>query len=77
MPGLFGAFVHVQVRFRPRRQPDRAVELPAGATAETLLEAVGESPVNMVVVRAGVPITDDEPLIDGEELLLFSAASGG
>lgn len=69
--------VRVQVRFRPRRQGDRAVELPDGATAGQLVDAVGERRDNIVVVRAGAPIHEEEPLRPGEELLLLSAASGG
>lgn len=76
-PVLFGRFVRVRVRFRPRRQEDREVELPDAATAGDLVDAVGESRDIMVVVRAGVPIAEDEALVEGEEILLLSAASGG
>lgn len=69
--------MQVRVRFRPRRQPDREVELPDGARVEDLVRAVDESPSVIVAVRAGVPIAEDEALVDGEEILLMSAASGG
>jgi len=77
MPALFGRFVRVRVRFRPRRQEDREVELNEGASAGDLVDAVGEHRDIMVVVRGGVPIPEDERLVDGEEILLLSAASGG
>lgn len=53
------------------------MELPDGATAGDLVGAVGESVDIMVVVRGDVPIPEDEVLVDGESLLLLSAASGG
>ncbi len=69
--------MHIHVRFRPRRQDDRTVELPEGATVADLMAAC-EAPVDVfVAVRAGQPISEMEPLVDGEELLLLSAASGG
>lgn len=70
-------FVRVAVEFRPRRQPDRSVELAAGATVRDLLLAVRESPDHTLVVRGADPIAESEPLRDGEALLLLSAFSGG
>lgn len=67
----------VQVEFRPRRKPDRAVELAAGATVGDLLRAVGESADHTLAVRGDVPVTEGEPLRDGESILLLSAFSGG
>lgn len=77
MQALFRDFVKVRVRFRPRRQEDREVELPDGASAGDLVAAVGESVDIIVAVRGGTPIPEDESLVDGEEILLLSAASGG
>lgn len=74
---LFGGFVKVYVEFRPRRQEDRAVELDDGANAADLVHAVGESTDIIVVVRGDTPIPEDETLVDGETVLLLSAASGG
>jgi sulfur carrier protein ThiS len=69
--------MQVHVRFRPRRQDDRTVELGAGATVADLVRAVGESVDMMVAVRDRDPIPEDEALVDGEEIILLSAASGG
>ena len=70
-------FVKVHVQFRPRRKADVTVELPAGATAADLLRAVGEGIDSTLVVRGATPIAEGEPLVDGEDLLLLSAFSGG
>lgn len=75
--GLFGGFVKVHVEFQPRRQEDRPVELPEGATAGDVVAAVGESTDIIVVVRGNTPIPEDDLVVDGEKLLLLSAASGG
>lgn len=69
--------MQIKVQFRPRRRADATVELPAGATAETLLRSVGEGVDSTLVVRGSTPIAESEPLVDGEELLLLSAFSGG
>lgn len=71
------ATLTIHARFRPRRHDDGAVALAAGATVADLLAAVGEPALATVVVRAGVPITESETLVDGEHLLVLSAASGG
>lgn len=74
---IFGLFVKIQVEFRPKRQPDREVELPDGSFAQDLVRAVGESTDVIVAVRNKMPIPEDELLVDGETILLLSAASGG
>ncbi len=69
--------MQIDVRFRPHRQDDRAVELPDGATVGDLLAAVDEHAHVTVAVRAGRPIPEGASLQDGDEVLLLSAASGG
>lgn len=69
--------MQIHVEFRPRRQEDRPVDLPDGANAGDLVHAVGENTDIIVVVRGNTPIPEDETLVDGETLLLLSAASGG
>lgn len=69
--------MEVHVRFRPRRQDDRTVEVPEGATVADLMAAC-DAPVDVfVAVRQGQPISEMETLVDGEDILLLSAASGG
>lgn len=69
--------MQVHVQFRPRRQPDRAVDLPAGAKVQDLLAATGQVADSTLVVRGKDPIPEGEDLQDGESLLLMSAFSGG
>ena len=69
--------MQVAVQFRPRRQPDRLVDLPSGATVADLLEATGQQRDHVLVVRGRDPIPEDEALVAGESLLLLSAFSGG
>ena len=69
--------MQVHVKFRPRRQDDRSIALPDDATVSTLIAAVGERVDMMLAVRGATPIAEDEALVDGEEILLLSAASGG
>jgi sulfur carrier protein ThiS len=67
----------VLVTFRPRRQEDRRVTLPAGATVGDLLRDVGHPASGTLVVRGPDPIPESQALVDGETLLLLSSFSGG
>lgn len=69
--------MHVRALFRPRRKADATVPLPAGATVGDLLRAVGEGADSTLAVRGSTPVPEAEPLVDGEEILLLSAFSGG
>jgi sulfur carrier protein ThiS len=69
--------VQVHVTFRPRRQPDRTLDVPAGATVAEVLAAAGQSADSTLVVRGETPITERDEVRDGETLLLLSAFSGG
>lgn len=69
--------MQVHLRFRPRRIDDQAVDVPEGATVMDVMRAAGAEVDTYVAVRAGRPIPEDATVIDGEELLLLSAASGG
>jgi sulfur carrier protein ThiS len=75
--GYLPVFVRILVEFRPRRQPDRAVDLPAGATVGDLLRSVGESADHNLAVRGETPVPEAEALREGESILLLSAFSGG
>ncbi len=74
---LFGGFVRVHVSFRPRRREPESLALPEGATVQDLLEAVGQPIDGTVAVRAGRPVPEDAPLVDGDEIVLLSSFSGG
>ncbi|HEX2065869.1 MAG TPA: MoaD/ThiS family protein [Candidatus Thermoplasmatota archaeon] len=67
----------VHASFRPRRQGDREVEVPLGATAGDVLVALGQPADGTVVVRGGAPIPETEAVAEGDRLLLLSAFSGG
>jgi sulfur carrier protein ThiS len=77
MAALFPRFVKVHATFRPRRREDCDVEVPTGATARDVLVKLGQSVDGTVVVRAGTPIPETEPVAEGDRLLLLSAFSGG
>ena len=55
----------------------REVELAAGATVGDLLRTVAMSADHTLAVRGETPVTESEPLRDGERILLLSAFSGG
>jgi sulfur carrier protein ThiS len=77
MEAVFAHFVQVRVLFRPRRKSDATVSLPVGATVGDLLAAVQEGSDSTLAVRGSTPIPEGEALVDGEEILLLSAFSGG
>ena len=72
-----GVIVHVTATFRPRRQEDRRVELPAGARVGDLLRAVGAPASGTLAVRGQDVVPESTPLSDGETILLLSSFSGG
>ncbi len=53
------------------------VELAAGATGMDLLDELGLAPDAHILLRGDAPIPVDEPLQDGERLVILSAVSGG
>ena len=60
-----------------RAHRTEGVELPEGATGLDLLRKLGLPPDAHLVVRGDIPIPVDEPLAEGEELLILSVVSGG
>jgi len=65
-------------RIGPERGETR-LELPAGARVRDALRAAGIHP-DMVLIARGEPrhvVPDDEPLVDGEELLVMRVVTGG
>ncbi len=62
-------------RLRLHRTDD--VDLSAGATGFDLFDRLGLAPDAHLLVRGDTPIALDEPLRDGDALLVISVASGG
>ncbi|MES2153864.1 MAG: thiamine biosynthesis protein ThiS [bacterium] len=69
--------MQVRIVFRPAREPPRDVALSPGATVGDVLRAVGQSPDHTLAIRGSTPVPEDEPVVDGETLVLLSAFSGG
>ncbi len=69
--------MEVRVTFRPRRQEDRAVRLASGSTVADLMRAVGCAVDAHLAVRGADVLDEGAALVDGEEILLLSAFSGG
>jgi sulfur carrier protein ThiS len=65
-------------QFRPDGQERFTVELPAGATVRSLIEASGIpwEEVGLVAV-GGRQATDDQPLQAGDDVLLLAPMEGG
>lgn len=62
-------------RFQARTTED--VDLSSGATGFDLFRRLGLAPDAHLLVRGDAPIPLDEPLHDGEALLVISVVSGG
>jgi sulfur carrier protein ThiS len=59
-------------------QPERAVELPAGATLADLVAALGASPDDALLARRGdAVIREPAELADGDQVELFLPIGGG
>jgi sulfur carrier protein ThiS len=59
------------------QRSERDVDLGADATGMDLLRSLGLSPDAHLLVRGDDPIPADEPLVDGERILILSVVSGG
>jgi sulfur carrier protein ThiS len=68
--------MRVQAELLPSRSL-RTAELPAGATGRELLGHLGLSVDAHILVRGDVPLPEDEPLREGERLVVIQVASGG
>ena len=66
----------VTVRLVPGGAPT-VQDLPAHATAMDAIRAAGLPPDLVVVLRAGVPLPEDEPLREGDTVELVRVVSGG
>ncbi|ADV64330.1 MoaD/ThiS family protein [Desulfurococcus mucosus] len=65
----------IKVRVAGEQSP-RIVEA-AGIRVSELLERLGLSRSEHIVLRNGVPLTEDEVLGDGDEVLVYLVKSGG
>ena len=53
------------------------IDLPSGATGFDLFRRLGLAPDAHLLVRGEAPIPLDEPLAEGDALLVISVVSGG
>lgn len=68
--------MRVVAEFMALRQ-EETVELPAAATGMDLLRSLNLAPDAHLLARGDISIPLDEPLRDGERLLVISVVSGG
>ena len=59
------------------RLRDKVYEAPAGMTVRDAMLRLGIEPDSVLPTRAGELITDDERLIEGDEIRLVAVISGG
>jgi sulfur carrier protein ThiS len=69
--------LRITVKTFPKREVDKSVELPDGATALDLFQSLNMRPDNWIVSRDDRVIPDDSPLKDGDSIRLLSVVSGG
>ncbi|HIK01671.1 TPA: MoaD/ThiS family protein [archaeon] len=60
-----------------RKEGEKRIELPEGATASDIFGKLGESSETYIIKRAKEVIIGEEPLSDGDELELIKIISGG
>lgn len=68
--------MRIKVELYPAKR-EKTVQLDGGATGLDLAKALGLAPDAHILVRREVPISIDEPLVDGERLRIISVVSGG
>jgi len=69
--------LRITVKTFPKREVDKSVELPDGATALDLFRTLNMRPDNWIVSRDDKMIPDDCPLKEGDSIRLLSVVSGG
>ncbi len=75
-PGARAFAMQVQVELIQARRTE-TLDLPSEATALDLLRQLHLAPDAHLVIRGDTPIPIDTRLVDGEELRILSAISGG
>jgi sulfur carrier protein ThiS len=72
------AGLRVELRRLGPEKGEQTLELPAGAVVADALRAAGIVPETVLVARADRTIVpDDEPLVDGDALLVTRVVTGG
>lgn len=56
---------------------DHKYEVNPGYTVKSCLEKIGINPETVLAIRQGELITEDEILLEGEEIKLVAVISGG
>jgi sulfur carrier protein ThiS len=69
--------VRVHLRQLGPERGERTLELGAGAQVRDALRAAGIVPEMVLVARGKLVVPDDEPLRDGDELLVTRVVTGG
>ncbi len=69
------ALVRVKVKVFGREE--KVLEVPQGSRVLDLLEVLSLNPVEVVAVKNGEVVTEDEEVNDGDEIELYSVVSGG
>lgn len=73
-PGRAGM---ARVKIRVLGDGEKVVEVRDGATVADALHAAGLLATEYVVTRSGRVVAEDEPVADGDELVLYPVVSGG
>ena len=60
-----------------RENMERKVEIGNNSSVGDLLSRMNVNPVTVIVSRDGAIITEDEPIMENDNIRLFSVISGG
>ena len=69
--------ISVKVRLLPTRKEVKTIQLEEGATVEAAIRSLKLLPDAWIAVRGDKPLPLDEPLVDDDDIKLFSVVSGG
>ena len=71
----------VKVKIRAEKEEERRLEISNAATYETVLEKLDINPEEVLVLRNGKPVPEDEPVADtidaGAEITIIRIISVG
>ncbi|AWS00729.1 MoaD/ThiS family protein [Metallosphaera hakonensis] len=60
-----------------RERKEKTIELNQNSTVQDLVKRLNLTVQGAVVLRDGLPVLEEERLIDGERLIVVQTASGG